>query len=106
LFDVLRKSSKGDVVVSLLGPVLLPEDQRLALGHPKASVIAFCPGSSAEVLDPAQLASMGMLHGAVLALPPSNDPKQSAKKPDSFEALYCRMDSKALIQKTKTQGRP
>jgi hypothetical protein len=106
LFDVLRKSSKGDVVVSLLGPVLLPEDQRLALGHPKASVIAFCPGSSAEVLDPAQLASMGLLHGAVLALPPSNDPKQSAKKPDSFEALYCRMDSKALIQKTKTQGRP
>jgi hypothetical protein len=106
LFDVLRKSSKGDVVVSLMGPVLLAEDQRLALGTPKASVIAFCPGSSAEVLDPAQLSSMGLLHGGVLALPASNDPKQSAKTPDRFEALYRRMDSKALLQKPKTQGRP
>jgi hypothetical protein len=106
VFDVLRKSSKGDVVVSLMGPALLTEDQRLALGTPKASVIAFCPGSSAEVLDPAQLASMGLLHGGVLALPPSNDPKQPNKTPDSFEALYRRMDSKALLQKPQPKGRP
>lgn len=106
LFDVLRKSSKGDVVVSLMGPVLLAEDQRLALGTPKASVIAFCPGSSAEVMDPAQLASMGLLHGGVLALPPSNDPKQPNKTPDRFEALYRRMDSKALLQKPQPKGRP
>lgn len=106
LFDVLRKSSKGDVVVSLMGPALLAEDQRLALGTPKASVIAFCPGSSAEIMDPAQLASMGLLHGGVLALSPSSNPKQPNKTPDSFEVLYRRIDSKALLQKPQPKGRP
>jgi hypothetical protein len=106
LFDVLRKSNKGDVVVSLMGPVLLAEDQRLALGTPKASVIAFCPGSSAEVMDPAQLTTMGLLHGGVLALSPASNPKQPTHIPDSFEALYRRMDSKAQIPNSQPKGRP
>ncbi len=106
LFDVLRKSNQGDVVVSLMGPVLLAEDQRLALGRPKAAVIAFCPGSSAEVMDPAQLTTMGLLHGGVIALSPSIDPKQPTPIPDGFEALYRRMDSKAQIPISQPKGRP
>jgi hypothetical protein len=57
-------------------------------------------------MDPAQLASMGLLHGGVLALSPRSDPKQPNKTPDSFEVLYRRIDSKALLQKPQPKGRP
>jgi hypothetical protein len=106
LFEVLRKSKQGDIVVSMMGPVLLAQDQRLALGTPKASVIAFCPGSSAEVLDPAQLISMGLLHGGVLAASSTGTPQQPAPIPATFETLYRRMGPMTPIRQSRSKDRP
>ena len=98
VFDVLRKSKAGDVVVSFLGPALLSEDQRGALGTTgHAAVVAFCPGAIPAVMDLRRLAGMGLLHGAVVArsrVAPAT-PTPSGKA--AFEAQYLRVDEKALL---------
>lgn len=106
LFEVLRKSRKGDVVVSFLGPGVLAGEQRIALGTPQAAVIAFCPGSSAEIMDPAQLSAMGLLHGGVVAVPAGSVPEAPGKVPDTFGALYRRMDPRAREPGPRVKGRP
>lgn len=94
VFDLLRKSRSGDVVVSFLGPAVLGEEQRQALGAtPHAAVVAFCPGAIPETLDLARLASMGLLHGAVLSRSPSANaanasPASAPTGKAAFEARY------------------
>src|SRR5262249_5136796 len=50
-YELLRKASAGSVIVSLLGPPVLTEQQRAKLGQPRAKVIAFCTGNMAEAVD-------------------------------------------------------
>lgn len=92
LFELLRKSKPGDVVVSFLGPAVLGEDQRRDLGNgPHGSVVAFCPGAIPETLDLARLASMGLLHGAVLSrndVGRTGDASPSLKGKAAYEAHY------------------
>jgi hypothetical protein len=78
-YEVLRRSAPGDVVVSLLGPPILAEEQRVKLGRLKANVVALCPtGVNAE-----QLLTSGWLHVALV-----NKARPEGK---SFEGLYTVM---------------
>lgn len=101
VFDVLRRSKAGDVVVSFLGPALLSEEQQAALGSaPHASVVAFCPGAIPAVMDLRRIAGMGLLHGAVLARTPvPATAKPSGGRP-AFDTLYRRADAKSLLEGT------
>jgi hypothetical protein len=101
VFDVLRRSKPGDVVVSFLGPALLSEEQRNALGHgPRASVVAFCPGAIPTVLDLRRIAGMGLLHGAVLARTPVPSSGSPPGGSPGFDTLYRRADAKSLLEGT------
>lgn len=101
VFDVLRRSKPGDVVVSFLGPALLSEEQRNALGDgPRASVVAFCPGAIPAVMDLRRIAGMGLLHGAVLARTPVPATGKPSDRRPAFDTLYRRADAKSLLEGT------
>ncbi len=85
-FELLRRASPGQVVVSLLGPPVLTGEQRAQLGRIKPKVVAFCPGSLAEFLDLRQLFQSQLLHSAVVARRPgAAQPGQGAA---AFPQLY------------------
>lgn len=86
-FEVLRRAGAGDVVVSLLGPPLLTDDQRVALGVPQAKVVAFCPGAMADYVNLPLLAESGLLHGGVFARPAAAS-AGAAPVPETFDGLY------------------
>lgn len=66
-FEVLRRSAAEQVIVSLLGPPLLTEDQRHKLGRVKPKVVVFWSGEAAEDLDLRPLFDAGLLHAAVVS---------------------------------------
>src|SRR5262249_110499 len=43
-FELIRKTPKGSVIVSSMGPPLLSEGQRMRLGEINPSIVAFCSG--------------------------------------------------------------
>jgi hypothetical protein len=82
-YEVLRRSAPGDVVVSLLGPPLLSDEQRIKLGRPKAQIVALCPtAANAE-----QLLRTGWLQVAIVNKAPAEG--------KSFEGLYSVMRAQA-----------
>jgi hypothetical protein len=82
-YEILRRSAAGDVVVSLLGPPILSEEQKMKLGRAKAYVVALCPTrANAE-----ELMRTGWLHVAFV-----NRPGGEAK---SFEGLYTVLRAQA-----------
>jgi len=84
-YELLRRCSVADVVVSLLGPPILSEEQRMKLGHSKANVVALCPtAANAE-----QLLRTGWLQVALV-----NKPGTEGK---SFEGLYRVMKPEGVI---------
>ncbi len=89
-FELLRHGAAGDVIVSLLGPPLLSEEQRTDLGVVKPSVVAFCPGAMGEYINLPLLAEAGLLQGGVIARPAPH--RRSAPTPsgESFDSLYTR----------------
>jgi hypothetical protein len=66
-FQWIKKSARGDVVVSLMGPPMLNETQLAQLGEIKPSIIAFCSGSIQNQVDLRSLFSQGLLHAAVVS---------------------------------------
>jgi hypothetical protein len=66
-FELLRKTSLGDVIVSFMGPPMLSEAQRSQLAGPKAAVVAFCAGALPEQVDLRSLFEAGLLQAAVVS---------------------------------------
>lgn len=75
-YEVLRRSASGDVVLSLLGPPILSDEQKLKLGSPKARIVA---------LIPANLTADSLLKNGWLDVALVNKPGGRGK---SFEGLY------------------
>jgi len=66
-FDLLRKATPADVIVSFMGPPLLTETQRRQLPEARPAVVAFCPGTLPEQVDLRLLFEQGLLNAAVIA---------------------------------------
>jgi hypothetical protein len=79
-YELLRRAPAGDVIISLLGPPLLQQEDRTKLGRPKACVVALCIGMAAENL--AMLFDAGLLHVALI------DAASASSKLTRFDQLY------------------
>lgn len=66
-FELLRKSKPNDVVVSLLGPPVLSDQQRFMLGGVQAKVVALCNGGMSGNFNLRSLSDAGLLHAAVVS---------------------------------------
>src|ERR1044071_2925140 len=66
-FELIRKTPKGSVIVSLMGPPLLSETQRKQLGEINPGIVAFCSGSLTEQVDLRTLFDQGLLNAAVVS---------------------------------------
>ena len=66
-FELIRKTPKGSVIVSMMGPPLLSETQRLRLGEINPAIIGFCSGSLSDQVDLHTLFRQGLLHAAVVS---------------------------------------
>lgn len=93
-FELLRRGASGDVILSLMGPPLLNEEQRALLGTPKPKVVAFLPGAQPEQLNLRWLAEQGLLQAAVMGRPPS----QWVAGRESFADLYVRAGPEDLLR--------
>src|SRR5687767_2146921 len=67
--ELIQRASRGDVILSLLGPPILNADQRDRLTQMKPKIVAFCSGSLAENLDLVSLFQADLLHAAVVSRP-------------------------------------
>lgn len=88
--ELLRKAGTSDVIVSLLGPPFLSEEQRASVGVVKPRVVAFWPGTLAEYANLRPLFEQRLLSSAVIHRPEGlglggKTPTPPAEK---FEALY------------------
>lgn len=66
-FELIRKTPKGSVIVSLMGPPFLSETQRRQLAEINPAIVAFCSGSLAEQADLHGLFEEGLLQAAVVS---------------------------------------
>lgn len=88
-FETIRRAPAGNVIVSLLGPPVLTEEQRKQLGTIKPRIVAFCPGSIPEYINLGQLFAAGLLHAAIISRP---GPSASGKAGrESFDQLYMKL---------------
>lgn len=87
--ELIQHSSTGQVIVSLLGPPFLSEDQRRKLGQIKPRIVAFCSGNLAENLNFPSFFEAGLLHAALVSRPLSSlRADASHSSADRFEQLY------------------
>jgi hypothetical protein len=88
-YDLIRRSPAERIIVSFLGPPVLTQEQRGALGRVKPKIIAFCSGNLAQTLDLSELFSEGLLHVAVINRQPSPTNGDARTNTSStFERLY------------------
>jgi hypothetical protein len=66
-FQWIKNSTKGSVIVSLMGPPMLNEAQLVQLGEVKPAIVAFCSGPARDQVDLRSLFSRGLLHAAVVS---------------------------------------
>jgi hypothetical protein len=66
-FQLLKKASEADVVVSFLGPPVLNADQLAKLGGKAPKVVAVCSGAMPKQLNLKQAFESKLLHVAVLS---------------------------------------
>ena len=100
-FELLRRSKAEDVVVSLLGPPILSDQQRFVLGGVRPRVIALCNGAMSANLDLRRLFDAGLLHAAVVSrqFPPAVTDSQR-RAPTDFASLYQTWSSNDLAKMT------
>ena len=67
--ELLRKAGPADVLVSLLGPPFLSDEQRAGLGVVKPRVVAFWPGTVAEYSNLRPLFEQHLLAAAIVHQP-------------------------------------
>ena len=102
-FDLIRRAAPGDVIVSFMGPPLLTEEQRVALGDIKPKIVAFCSGSTPAYVDLRLLAEQRLLHAAVLSGVLANSAGANRNK-EHFDQLYLRADTAALLNSAAPKG--
>ncbi len=102
-FELIRRAGPGDVIVSFMGPPLLTEEQRVALGDIKPKIVAFCSGSMPAYVDLRLLAEQKLLHAAVLSRVPTNS-AGALRSQEHFDALYVRADSGDLLNADAVRG--
>jgi hypothetical protein len=64
--EAIGNTPDGDVIVSFMGPPVLTQADRFRLGDSKPAIIAFCSGSSPELVDLRSLFQQGLLQAAVV----------------------------------------
>lgn len=84
-FELMRRSKAGDVLVSFMGPPLLSEEQRAALGLIQPRVVAFCPGYLPRYINLSLMVERGLLHGGIVA--------RADAAGNRFESQYERLAS-------------
>jgi hypothetical protein len=87
--DLIRRAKPGQVIVSLLGPPLLSDEECARLKPVKPKIVAFCAGTVAESVNLPRIFDAGLLHAAVVTNPNTGvSPKNSASFPRTFDKLY------------------
>ena len=79
-----------------MGPPLLNDEQRLALGEVKPQIVAFCPGNLPAYIDLRLLAERHLLHAAVLGR--SLPAKAAPPLLETFDNLYVRASAADLAR--------
>jgi hypothetical protein len=87
-FELLRKSTPGSVIVSLMGPPVLSDEQRAQLGAVKAKIVAFCPGNLTDHVDLRPFFERQLLHAAVVSRRFPTDGSTMKTPPVAYEDLY------------------
>jgi len=88
-YELIRRSNSERIIVSLLGPPALTEEQRAALGAVKPKIIAFCSGNLAESLDLRELFKTGLLHVALINRRPAPGAADASRNGSgAFDGLY------------------
>jgi len=93
--EQIRRAGPGDVIVSLMGPPLLSDEQRSQLPEtPPCRVIALCAGPFPDATAVQSLARQHLLHAAVMDRP---DPVKAALPPgpgrETFQDRYVVFES-------------
>jgi len=105
--ELIRKGAPGDVIVSLMGPPILSDEKRIALGIVKPKIVAFCPGGIAEQVDLKLLHDQGLLHAAVISrLSTGPGALTPSARRDVFDDLYLRASTTDLANRPSISSRP
>src|SRR6267143_3618124 len=84
-FDVLKKASEEDVVVSLIGPPVLSDQQAAKLGERHPKIVAICAGWTPQQVNLRRIFEQGLLSAAIISRP---DPSASGGR--SMEETFSR----------------
>lgn len=84
-FELIRRTPKGSVIVSLMGPPFLSDTQRKQLGEISPAIVAFCSGSLAEQADLHGLFEDGLLQAAVVS---RHNPVSAASPPADRQGWF------------------
>jgi hypothetical protein len=88
--EQIRRAKSGDVVVSLMGPPLLSDEQRAQLPpSPACRVVALCAGPFPDAVAVRSLARQQVLHAAVMDRPDGGAAVPAARRGrEAFEDRY------------------
>ncbi len=73
-YGILKKTPKGSVIVSFMGPPMLTASQCAQLGENKPAVVAFCAGNLPALVDLRSLFEQDVLQAAVVDRPAGRVP--------------------------------
>jgi len=86
---LMRKQSEADVIVSLLGPPILEDEQRAGLGETHPRIVALCSGAISEQVNLKQLFDQHLLHVAVVSKPDASSAANTARDlREAFTQFY------------------
>ncbi len=92
--ELIRKAGVADVIVSLMGPPFLSDEQRATVGMVKPRIVAFWPGTIAEYANLKPLFEQHLLSAAIVHRPEALGFAGTARGgnraalPERFDALY------------------
>ncbi len=91
-YELIRRSQPGQVLVSLLGPPVLSQEQWDRARPLRAKIVAFCPGSTLDGADLRRFIDAGLLHAAIVSRPFSTDASEHPQRPPrTFDELYLKV---------------
>lgn len=103
--ELMRRSSSGDVIVSLLGPPLLNDEQRALLpAVPGYRIVALCVGPFPDAAGLRQLAAQNVLHVAIVDRPRkvSAGTATSRGQAEGFDTLYTVFQPTAAVNGSRS----
>jgi len=92
--ELIRKAGVADVIISLMGPPFLSDEQRASIGTVKPRMVAFWPGTIAEYANLKPLFEQHLLSAAIIHRPEALGLAGPARtgnsmpSPERFDALY------------------